>query len=119
MVLDEHFMLMVCGVALAAAAGMETVQLPDPLAVALNAAEFQLAETVILNEGVAFPQIFKGLSRCTTILLCSTLFTERLEEEGVTTRGATGFTLLLSFLQLLRIKSDKSTSSSHFSFINR
>src|ERR1700744_1110329 len=73
--------LSVCGVALAAAAGMLTLHLPVASAVVVNCPEFQLAFTVILADAAAAPHTLNILLRCTTILLCSTLAIENFVDE--------------------------------------
>ena len=108
--------VMVCGSPFAPEAGMVTDHLPVPSVTAVKSDEFQLTVTVIFAVAGALPHTWKGLSRCTTILLCNTL---AIESVPVIFKGGgiIGGGVLLSFLQPANISSMHSAKSKHLDLI--
>ena len=66
-------MLSVCGAAFAGADGRVASHVPSVVVVAVTGALSQLAVMVMMLAAFAVPHILAGLSRCITMLLCSTL----------------------------------------------
>jgi hypothetical protein len=108
--------VMVCGSLFAAEAGIVTDHLPDPLVTAVKSDESQLTLMVMLVAAGALPHIWKGLSRCITMLLCNTLAIESVPVI-FTGGGIIGGGVLLSFLQPANISSMHSAKSNPLDLI--